>query len=80
MLATSQDGNGTCRRPAADFGNGLNEVFPLTSTTVRTTSMTPWSRSSASHPQPGGLTPAQPCAGRGCHDPSVTVRHSGHQP
>ena len=47
-IRTSHPGIGTVRRPTAVFGKGLNDVFPLTSTTVRTTSSDPRSRLIAS--------------------------------
>lgn len=62
------------RRPALDFGNGLNEVCPLTSTTVRMHAQGAVVQVERISTQPADLTPAQARIGRGGHDRPVEVR------
>jgi hypothetical protein len=52
MIGIRQPGRGMVRRPAADLGNGLNEVCPPISTTVRITSSRAAWRSTASTRSP----------------------------
>jgi len=52
MIGTRQDGSGTVRLPAAELGNGLNDVRPPTSITVRIIDSRLASRSAASARSP----------------------------
>jgi len=76
VLADDRDEPGrsdTVRRPAADFGSGLNAVWPPTSVTVRITDSRAASRSRASDRSPATSPQRTPRAGRGRHHAAVPL-------
>ena len=64
MIGTSHPGSGTVRRPARDFGKGLNDVCPATSITVRITESRAPIEVERVLAEAGRLAPAQPGARR----------------
>lgn len=80
MIGSSQPGSGTVRRPARLFGNGLNDVFPETSTTVLTTESPGAVEVQGVCPEAGDLTPAQSRPGRRRDDAPVALRHGREEP